>query len=217
MQRSSGLKARDVKEFMGFLSFLIYTDLDKEFAKLIRDHWADLHTVSGPELLIIVPDTPKINTSPKIIIERKNSRSTNGNLGMLRSFDIGLPGMTAAISRELSDEWKVPLDKTPCIVFFDRPDAPEIANKLVYSFKEKHSHDEYVNFFKEIFEDCRDILRSCPHYSNANKDNIWQWRNSKMQELEQALSKRDFLHKADDLAKKVSLSSLLKLVGKLIP
>jgi len=181
--------ADSADSFQGFLAAVIFSGLDVDFAKFIREAWQALDHVSGQTMLVLVPpigsqDSP-LDSSFSPALKQGIQDMLNPRHQAFRIWDIddvpsgGLPTKTRI------EEFGLNLQQVPCLLTLASV-REKYAYRFSFPFSEKNR--DWKDWFIKIFESADSAFNAGRPRAGATKEEMIQWRRGLNPVLEESLT-----------------------------
>ena len=143
------------------LATLLYTDADVELAKYVREHFDELHQMSGPRVILYVFEhPPRDSTYAAPLFWKAQLDTAIYNAWAILGWTRSKPYDKTA-SYEIARSFGIFPDQLPCLSVFDRTDQED---KIVFPVS-----GDLTTFFRKTFSNIQHALYLGPGYEISTK------------------------------------------------
>jgi hypothetical protein len=182
-------RADEADSFPGFLTALIYSGLDVDFAQFVREAWRTLDHVSGQTMLVLVPPIGPPDDPLDASFLPPLKRAIR-NIGYT-SYQIFKPWPSDGIGSDDEpgtrriEEFGLDLQQVPCLLTL-----ASVRETYAYRFSFPYSerNKDWKDWYIKIFKAAEAAYKAELPPSGATKEQMIQWRRGRNPLLEEALT-----------------------------
>jgi len=150
-----------IDKFQGMVAWLLYSDLDTNFAKYVKEAWNALNRLSGRHCLITLIEEPRsdhnVNYWKRIGISDDNSKKIyksligekpNEHESYINNWFLQFKPYDRNVHIEIADRLGISYIDMPCLVFYTSTKSEEY---LVYSFSNDWTFEHLSEHMKAVF------------------------------------------------------------------
>lgn len=155
-----------INNFQGMVSWLLYSDMDANFAKFVKESWNALDKLSGWHCLITLIEKPynyeNVNYWKQLGLSENNSKKIYEYLlkekpdeweTKVNDWFLNFKPYDRNVHIEIAERLGIPYTEMPCLVFYTNTNSKEY---LVYSFSNEWSFDHISEHMKSVFSAVRE-------------------------------------------------------------
>jgi len=155
-----------INNFQGMVSWLLYSDMDVNFAKYVKESWNALDKISGRHCLVTLIEEPysdeNVDYWKQIGLSENNSKRIYEYLlkekpdeweAKVDNWFLNFKPYDRNVHIEIAERLGIPYTEMPCLVFYTNANSKEY---LVYGFSNEWSFDHISEHMKAVFTAVRE-------------------------------------------------------------
>jgi hypothetical protein len=208
-----------INNYQGMVAWLLYSDVDANFAKYVKESWNALDRISGNHCLITLIEKPQnyanVEYWKNLNLSEENSKKVYEYLlkerpseweAKVNDWFLNFKPYDRNVHIEIANKLDVPYTEMPCLVFYTNTKSKEY---LVYSFSNEWSFDHISEHMKAIFTAVRKYADEKWDY-NATEE---MKRKNILPELESDFKKIRAAKFVKRITNNTSIGNVIKSIG----